>query len=145
MKFGRAHRVVTTAPAAFGILALVGSVPLPGSAPVQVVVELLVVAQVVALASRRVAAYDTVVFVLALVHVLAAATLGGGALSVVALLGITAVLPAALVSTSKPGLAAVRSLRTLDANSSWESHASRRGSPRPEFTRGRRESRATRA
>lgn len=97
MKFGRAHRILTTALAAFGILALVGSVPLPGLAPVQVVVELLIAAQVVALASRRGAAHDAVVFALVLVHVLAAAMFGGGALFVFGLAGLALALPAALV------------------------------------------------
>ncbi|MDB4934427.1 MAG: Transglutaminase-like enzyme putative cysteine protease [Labilithrix sp.] len=97
MKFGRAHRILTTALAACGILALLGSVPLPGLAPVQVLVELLVGAQLVAVAARRGASNDTAVFVLSLVHFLLATMLGGGIAFVIGFVGLALVLPASLV------------------------------------------------
>jgi transglutaminase-like putative cysteine protease len=96
MKFGRAHRVATTAFAAFGILSLVGTVPLPGLAPAQVLVELLVTAQVVALVVRRGASNDALIFILALLHFLLATLLGGGIAFVIGFVGIAFVLPAAL-------------------------------------------------
>jgi transglutaminase-like putative cysteine protease len=97
MKFGRAHRILTIALAALGILAVAGTMPLPGTAPLQLVIELLVLAQVAMLVTARDAAHDNVVFGLALVHFLTAAVLGGGLALMTALAGLVLVLPAALV------------------------------------------------
>lgn len=100
MRFGRTHAVLTTATGVFGIVALVGSVPLPGLSPLQILVELLVAAQIAAMALRRrgfVSSTDPFVFVLALVHMLLATFLGGGIAFVVAFVGLSISLPAALV------------------------------------------------
>lgn len=97
MKFGRAHRVMTSALAGLGIVAVIGAVPLPGLAPAQLVVEGLVAAQLVALATRRGATHDAVVFVLTLLHFVAGTVLGGGLAFVIAFIGLATVLPAALV------------------------------------------------
>jgi protein-glutamine gamma-glutamyltransferase len=100
MKFGRAHRILTSLLAAFGLLALLSVAPFGGvavtSAPF-VVVVVLAAAQVVLVAARRGAVHDTPIFVLALLHLLAAAIFGGGLLFLVAFVGIAFVLPAALV------------------------------------------------
>ena len=98
MRFGRAHEMLTSTLAAFGILALVGTVPLPGLAPVQIIAELLVGAQLVVLATRRGARNDTALFTLALVHFLAATMFGGGLAFLVAFVGAALALPAAAIA-----------------------------------------------
>lgn len=100
MRFGRTHAVLTTATGVFGIVALVGSVPLPGVSPLQLLVELLGAAQIAAMALRRrgfLSSTDPFVFVLALVHMLLATFLGGGVAFVIAFVGLSVSLPAALV------------------------------------------------
>jgi len=91
MKFGLAHRVMTNALAALGALALLSA---GGLKPW---VSALVLAQLLRVATRRAAAHDTQVIVLALAHFVLGSVLGTGPGYLACVTGALVVTPGALV------------------------------------------------
>ncbi|MBS2015632.1 MAG: DUF3488 domain-containing protein [Deltaproteobacteria bacterium] len=107
MKFGQAHRATITLLAALSALALAGSTPLSARPGVLAFVFVLLAAQGVAIGltldlarSRRRpggSALDAPILVLALVHLVAATVLGGGAAFGPAFVAVVVLLPVSLV------------------------------------------------
>lgn len=80
-----------------GLLALQLGRLLVGSEPIPVIVEFAAALQVIRLATRRGAAHDHQVILLALLHLIAGTVLGGGLTYAIALIGFLVLTPGALV------------------------------------------------
>ena len=97
MRFGFVHRVMTDALASLGVLALVLSGQFNRWVSAAILIGLAAALQIIRLATRKGAAHDQQVIVLALLHLIAGTVLGGGIGYGLCFIGFLVVAPGALV------------------------------------------------